>query len=97
MLLHNKELLDRGRAVEKRHSGDRRKYDACLRVQGGYHAEKRVAMQELGYGQEDVEVGMNQPSPEAYHGEVQEHREHQKKFFRQLLLLASVDDDCLLG
>ena len=51
-------------------------------------------MQALGYGDEVVEVGMNQPSPEAYHGEVQENRAHQKKFVSQLLLLARVDNDC---
>ena len=37
-MFQNKAALDRGKAVEKLYSGDSRKYDACLKVQGGYHA-----------------------------------------------------------
>ena len=44
-MLLQKERLDRGRDVEKKHSGDRRKYDASLAVEGDYYEEKRSAIE----------------------------------------------------
>ena len=80
MLLQSKERLDRGRDVEKKYSGDRRKYDDSLTVAGDYYEERRSAMQKAGYSDEDMEVRLNQPSPAGYQGEVKENREHQEKF-----------------
>ena len=83
MLPQNKERIDRGRDVEKKYSGDRRKYDDSLKVAGEYYEERRSAMQKAGYSDEDIQVRLNQPSPAGYQGEVKETESARRSFWVQ--------------
>ena len=88
--LDRNNTLQEGQDFEWRHSKSRRRYNANLQVEDGYHTAKRKAQQEAGYEPEEVQEfeAVNQQSESDYLERMAEDCKDKYVLFQQLYFLA---------